>query len=238
MKARGAETDPVYAYLRRLADGEESAELGGCSMSAARARSDDCISPPCSRRAQDDGALAGRRRPRDRRWRKFWHALPAPCRRRRGQRPAATPAPPRLLGRLPAWWSIPLPQAGVPGVAAIASPQETLPFDWAREAARHVGTVAHRLFAQIAREGIAAWDASRVASLAPRLSTELAAAGVDEAELPAAAAEVTAAVRRMLIDPRGRWLVRPRAFGCEQRMGAGGMGREIRDAHSPSTALS
>ncbi len=91
----------------------------------------------------------------------------------------------------------------------MASPHETLPFDWAREAAKHVGTVAHRVLAQVAREGIAAWDASRVASLAPRLRSELAAEGVDEAELSAAAAEVAAAVSRMLGDPRGRWLFDP-----------------------------
>ena len=41
MKARGAETDPVYAYLKRLADGEESAELGrllyvGCTRAKRR----------------------------------------------------------------------------------------------------------------------------------------------------------------------------------------------------------
>ena len=106
-----------------------------------------------------------------------------------------------------------------------------MPFDWAREAARHVGTVAHRLFAQIARDGIAAQDASRVASLAPRLRTELAAAGVDEAELAAAAAEVTAAVSRMLADPRGRWLLRPAHSEAMQRMGAGGMGRDEPCAH-------
>jgi hypothetical protein len=31
--------------------------------------------------------------------------------------------------------------------------EAALPFDWAREAARHVGTVAHRVIAQIASEG-------------------------------------------------------------------------------------
>jgi hypothetical protein len=47
MKARGADTDPVYAYLKRLADGE-SAGLGRLLYVAARA-GDVCISPACSR---------------------------------------------------------------------------------------------------------------------------------------------------------------------------------------------
>lgn len=91
----------------------------------------------------------------------------------------------------------------------MAAPREGLPFDWAREAARHVGTVAHRLFAQIARDGIAVWSASRVVSIRARLATELAAEGVDESGLAAAVDLATAAVLRLLADPRGRWLFDP-----------------------------
>jgi len=211
MKARGAETDPVYAYLRRLADGEESAELGrllyvGCTRAKRRLH----LTAVLEAEHRNDSPLAWKVPPAGSALAKFWHSLPTPV-----PPPLVAndlpprPPPPRLLARLPASWSSPRPERGVPAVAAIASPQETLPFDWAREAARHVGTVAHRLFAQIAREGIVVWDASRVATLAPRLSTELAAAGVDEAELPAAAAEVAGALRRMLADPRGRWLFDP-----------------------------
>jgi ATP-dependent exoDNAse (exonuclease V) beta subunit len=110
---------------------------------------------------------------------------------------------------LPATWSIPAPAAGVPCLPAIPSQRETVPFDWAREAAKHVGTIAHRLFAQIARDGIAEWDATRVASIAPRLEAELAAEGVDEVELAPSVARVIEAVGRLLADPRGRWLFDP-----------------------------
>jgi hypothetical protein len=67
------------------------------------------------------------------------------------------------------------------------SPKESLPFDRAREAARHVGTVAidcsRKSRAMASRRGMHhAWRAG-AAALA-----ELAAEGVDEAELAAAAA--------------------------------------------------
>ena len=211
MKARGAETDPVYAYLRRLADGEESAELWrllyvGCTRAKRRLH----LTGVLEAGRKHDGPLAWKAPPAGSALAKFWPALGAalPPPVAGNDLPPRSP-PPRLLGRLPARWSIPLPRPGVPGVAAMASAQETLPFDWAREAARHVGTVAHRLFAQIARDGIAAWDASRLASLAPRLRDRARGRRRRRGGAPAAAAEVTAAVGRMLADPRGRWLFDP-----------------------------
>jgi ATP-dependent exoDNAse (exonuclease V) beta subunit len=98
---------------------------------------------------------------------------------------------------------------GVPAGAWLPPSGEKLPFDWAREAARHVGTVVHRVLAQIANEGIANWTAERVAALAPRLRAELAAARVDEAELPGSLAAVIDSVSALLADPRGRWLFDP-----------------------------
>jgi len=109
---------------------------------------------------------------------------------------------------LPAQWRAPQPAPGLP-VAAAAGPRvETIPFDWAHEAARHVGTVAHRVFAQIAREGLDAWSTPR-AGLAERIRAELAAEGVDGAELADAMARVLAAADAMLTEERGRWLLDP-----------------------------
>ena len=88
--------------------------------------------------------------------------------------------------------------------------RDDLPFDWARETARHVGTVAHRLFAQIAREGLAAWDAARIDALRRAFATELAAEGVDDARARRRRrAGASTPLRAMLADPRGRWLFDP-----------------------------
>jgi len=208
MKAKGGDDDPVYAYLKLLAAGEESAELArllyvGCTRAKRRLH----LTAVLEARATEGepgswsvpaagSALA-----------KFWDVPAAPI----APPPAATATsaalPPQpLLVRLPLAWTPPAPSASVPVAAVPPPPRESPPFDWAREAARHTGTVAHRLFAQIAREGLAAWDHARVASEAGRIRAELAAEGVDDAELARAAADVAAAVEGLLADPRGRWL--------------------------------
>jgi ATP-dependent exoDNAse (exonuclease V) beta subunit len=84
-----------------------------------------------------------------------------------------------------------------------------VPFDWAAAAARHVGVVAHRVYAQIAREGLARWDPARVARERRRLRQELAVEGVDAAGLAAAASALEAAILGVLESERGRWLFAP-----------------------------
>ena len=66
--------------------------------------------------------------------------------------------------------------------------------------------VAHRLLAQFAREGLSAWSTARLDASLPRIRTELAGEGVDDAEQDDAATEVRAALASVLEDERGRWL--------------------------------
>jgi ATP-dependent exoDNAse (exonuclease V) beta subunit len=212
MKARGAEPDPIYGYLERLAADEDRAELGrllyvGCTRAQRRLHL-TAVLAPC---IETDGRPSWRKPPGGSALAALWPALEgtvAPP-SEAGQQ-ATTSNSERLLRRLPAHWHAALPPPGVPATAPTDAPRDELPFDWAREAAKHVGTIAHRLFAQIARDGIAAWDASRLGSLAPRLQSELAAAGVDESELAGAVTQAIEAVRRLLADPRGRWCFDPR----------------------------
>ncbi len=211
MKARGAEPDPIYAYLERLAADEDRAEQGrllyvGCTRARRRLHLTAVLAP----RIEPDGRPSWRKPPGGSALSALWPSLegivapPADPAQR-----APTSRPERRLRRLPAEWRAAVPPPGVPATTPADAPRDELPFDWARETAKHVGTIAHRLFAQIARDGIAAWDASRLDSLAPRLLSELAATGVDESELEGAMTQAIEAVRRLLADPRGRWCFDP-----------------------------
>ena len=220
MKARGGESDAVYRYLRRLAEIEESSELGrllyvGATRAKRRLHLTGVLPIVTGEGGQLSGEPSGELRG-DLSWEKpaagtaldkFWPRLeegvapPVPT-----SRAAPVAAGARPLLRFPADWTPPPAAKGVPAAVSTIEVEPPLPFDWAREAARHVGTVAHRVLAQIAQEGIGSWTAARVTSLEPRLRTELVAAGVDDVELAGSVTAVIDSVSALLGDPRGRWL--------------------------------
>ena len=210
MKARGGESDPIYSYLKRLSEVEEGAELGRLLyVGATRAKRRLHLTAVLPIDEQE-GVRSWLAPPAGCALDKFWPMLGG------GSAPplgtvagAASVSQVRALSRLPRSWSNPLPHPGVPARPWLPPSRESVPFDWAREAARHVGTVAHRVLAQIAREGLATWSNERVSALAPRLRAELAAAGVDEADLSASVAGAIDSVNALLDDPRGRWLLDP-----------------------------
>jgi ATP-dependent exoDNAse (exonuclease V) beta subunit len=92
---------------------------------------------------------------------------------------------------------------------ALPARSPVVPFEWAHATAAAIGTVTHRLLAQLAREGIAKWNGKRVAALGSRIRMELRAEGVDDAQLAQAGADVDRALRSLLEDSRGRWLFDP-----------------------------
>jgi ATP-dependent exoDNAse (exonuclease V) beta subunit len=207
-RGKGGADDPIYGYLGLLRADEQSAELGrllyvGCTRAKRRLH----LTAVLDARVKDS-ALVWAQPPAGSALAKCWRAVGAGI--EAPVAPIATAlktAPPRLLGRVPAAWKPPQPVPNVPVVAHRYPLVESIPFDWARETARHAGTIAHRVFAQIARDGLAAWNPARAATLGARVRVELLAKGVEEAELEAAAASVLASVSAMLADERGRWLL-------------------------------
>ena len=211
-----SERDPVYAYLEALDRQQDAAETGrllyvGCTRARRRLH---LVAAPGVKPATDK---------EPRRWKDprkgsalacLWPGIdglatpPAPP-DAKGTDAAGTAAEPPPLLRLPRDWSAPALPAALPAAAAPAVAGHGPPFDWAQATAAAIGTVAHRLFVQVAREGLATWDADRIAGARERLLAELAGEGVDAAARAAAADVVQDAVRRTRADPRGQWLFAP-----------------------------
>ncbi|MFO1414160.1 MAG: UvrD-helicase domain-containing protein [Burkholderiales bacterium] len=207
-----SEADPVYAYLKRLHGDMEAAELGrllyvGCTRAQRRLHLIGCPTP---KPATPKIAAHWVPKARSALWR-MWPGLagrfvPAVPPEGAGEDDAGPVRAPPSLARLPLAWVPPAMPPGVPAPPAPAAGAERLPFDWAQATAAAVGTVTHRLLAQVAADGVAAWTPTRVAREGPRIALELAREGVDAAERPRAAQRVADAVTRLLADPRGAWL--------------------------------
>lgn len=210
-KSRGGEMDPVYAYLARLESEEEGAELGrllyvACTRAKTRLH---LIAAPGTQIDKATGALSWKDPPAGTSLAKLSHALPAEL---AFDTPSAGAihserSEPPALRRLSVDARLAKPDAAI---EARESNQQldpvTPPFDWAHETTRRIGTLAHRLLARIADDGLAAWTSQRIDALEPRVRAELTSLGFSGDELPSATARVLAAVRRTLDDPRGRWL--------------------------------
>ena len=93
-------------------------------------------------------------------------------------------------------------------------------FDWAHATAAAIGTVAHRLLAEIGRAGRGARDAP-LASRA-RIERELVNEDLDRDALPAATDSVGAVIERVTRDARGHWLFDPSHEDAQSELALGG----------------
>ena len=103
---------------------------------------------------------------------------------------------------------------------SIASQPEKLPqnidsasidFEWASEAARHIGSVVHLFLQRFAEEGIEKWSSARIVEMQATIERELAWRGVAADELSAAVARAIDALTNTLADLRGRWMLHSHA---------------------------
>ncbi len=82
-------------------------------------------------------------------------------------------------------------------------------YEWAGLTAVQTGVIVHRYLRQIAENGLDAWSADAIDGLAAQFRLELAQLGVESSELETAAANVAAALKRIVEDPTGRWILSP-----------------------------
>jgi ATP-dependent helicase/nuclease subunit A len=217
MRARiGArsEPDPVYAWLAQLDAAEEAAELGRLLyVGATRAKRRLHLLAVAERdtKAQPGDMRAWKRPRHGSALERLWDALgarlppllPEPADSATADAPARRPA---SLIRLPEDWRLPALPPSLAVARQLPSKVDTLRFDWADATAAAIGTVAHRLLAQIADEGADGWDEQRVHNERARIVAELGGEGIERDVVNAAVDRVNAIVTRTLRDPRGRWL--------------------------------
>jgi ATP-dependent exoDNAse (exonuclease V) beta subunit len=212
----GAEPNPLYAWieaLERVKLLQERRRL----LYVAATRAERWLHLFGSAQVKEtDGSLALRRPPSNSALGLLWSAVSDAFEERLAAlgAPEGEPATDRErhppLERLPlAWLAPPLPAA--PQIATRSVPraaaEPAVEFDWASEAARHVGTVVHRELQHAARHGTRPDVADPQRQRRWRL--ELAELGVPEPLRPAAVERVAEAVARTLAHERGRWLLDP-----------------------------
>lgn len=221
-----ADRDPVYAYLSKLATAEEATELVrllyvGCTRARKRLHltavlGTEVVEHARWRKPSRGTALAAL-------WPALEAELPLPKSVARGAAPSR-PAGGVPLLRLPPGWQAPSLPDPLPVAPRRAVLQEPVDFDWARETARHIGIVAHRLLKNCADEGLSPWPDERVAAERRRAVREFAVSGLTAAEAEAAADQALQAVASTLADTRGRWLFDPHHTDAHSEYALTGIG--------------
>ncbi|HEX9685035.1 MAG TPA: UvrD-helicase domain-containing protein [Burkholderiales bacterium] len=218
----GAEDDPIYRWLQKLEAEKERLEAGRLLyVAATRARERLHLLGAVRLAAGDDGVPQVRAPHARTLLTPLWPMVKPVFEEAAARLADSLRAPEeegvdenridQSLRRIASGWQAP---AAPPRVAWSPPPElprarEEIEFSWVGEAARHVGSVAHRWLQRIAEDGLAGWDAKRVRALRKAFENELAACGLPADDVADGAGRVTAILERTLADERGRLLLGP-----------------------------
>ncbi len=234
ISAHGEDKNPMAAYLQRLDTAKGHFEDGRLLyVAATRAKQRLHLLGHVEVREPDGGSGPGLKDPpRDSLLARLWPAVANDFRALLAASGGATAEPKDSLEpaihafgrtRLAPDWSLPAPPESVPVAATVAQSSGGLPeFHWAGETARHVGTVVHRLLQRIGAmgaESVTAGELRRFERIGRKMLIDL---GVSGDHLAVAAGKVGAALRVMLQDARGKWILsgRHEQAHCELALSA------------------
>ncbi len=215
----GAERDPIYAWIKKLAAEKASHEDGRLLyVAATRAKQRLHLLGETRLVVEDDAQTA--RKPDSRSLLgKLWPVVSEAFQRAAATAAVAAPVadaagdtvPDQRLRRLASTWYLPEAPPALTWTAAseTAHAQDDIEYSWAGQTARHVGSVVHRWLQRIAEDEMKSWNPARIGALHESFANELAARGVEEAQLAAATERVALALAQALADPRGQWLLGP-----------------------------
>jgi ATP-dependent exoDNAse (exonuclease V) beta subunit len=212
--ATGAETDPVYHWLKCW-DGRRSAFERGRQLyvAATRARRDLHLLGSVGVSVSKEG-VSVRRPSAGTLLALLWpsvaeHFATALQQSSGNADPAAGEVAPLLLRRLPLDWQSPAPPPALVNTKTVTMTTTTEPieFDWVSEAGRHVGTVVHgemQYLAQAAQGDASVWDEELRRA---RFTRELTELGVPARYRSDACTRALVAVANALEDTRARWIL-------------------------------
>ena len=224
INAAGDDGDPIYAWIEQFNSEKQSLEDGRLLyVAATRAKRQLHLLGSVNVAAEEDGASRIKPPPAQSLLGKLWPVVAPVYEAALRDAPPAqlpvtagtAPAIDQTLRRLPAAWTLPAAPRGADWATPQdpARAQDDLEFSWVGETARHIGSVVHRWLQRIAEDGVAGWDAPRIAALEPAIRHALAAEGVGEQDIAAAAVRVRQALVNCVGDARGRWVLDAHAEG-------------------------
>ncbi len=216
-EAGSDETDGIYKYLSRVEQQKSDYEaVRLLYVAATRARTDLHLIG-CAY-VKSDGSIAAHSG-------SFLKILwPAVESHFAALRPALPPPDqkevawqPRPILRLPSNWKLPDPPPPVrwTHTEAAASEIPEISYEWVGDTLRHVGTAVHAYLARIAKDPSRQWTDTGIRAMLRNL-------GVATTELDAARSLVSRALKRIVNDARGRWVLAPHAE-AESELAIGGV---------------
>ncbi len=85
--------------------------------------------------------------------------------------------------------------------------EEAPDFQWAGNQARALGNVLHRVFCDMAEQGLDSWPMERVQNLEPQIISALLSEGLSPYQAKATLKQAMTALNHILEDERGRWVL-------------------------------